>query len=323
MIDSFKISFNQLENNKTASINVYSKFTCIIGNDSGEGKTEFYSLLEEGFSDGSTSIDAPLPVVLVNEGAFDGIIANKEPYICIIDEGGMFLDRRIRSMNKSPHYFIIISRGITSNISYPYCGIYEIARDGDWFNIQHTSRLNVVKELHFKYRTILTESAPNRSEHELLSVYLDNVQACSGRDRIYKRIRNAGDSTLIIADLGDIGPAFSILSTMCKEYDIELYDYQCFEQLLYESQLVQQLQPLMDSEESFSSSYISVEKFYEKLLEERTKSTYLEYKHKMPLSKEFLNKENLYKVFSSTVGEGLLNYINNNQKQPSDEMNLF
>lgn len=322
-MDSFVVSFNQNENNSTTSINVYSKFTCIIGNDSGEGKTEFYSLLEEGFNDGSVTIDAPLPVVLVNEGAFDGIITNKDPYICIIDEGGMFLDRRIRSMNHSPHYFIIISRGITSNISYPYCGIYELNREGDWFNIHHTSRLNVANELRTEYSTILTESAPNRSEHELLSVYLDNLKACSGRDRIYKGIRNSGNDTLVVADLGNIGPAFSILSEMCREYDVELYDYQCFEELLFESLLVQQLPSTSVTKRSSDSLDVSIEQFYERILTERTKGTILEYKHKAPLSREFLDKKNFDKVFGSSVGKPLLNYIKHNSKQLTDKMNLF
>lgn len=52
---------------------------------------------------------------------------------------------------------------------------------------------------------VITESHKGRSEHELISCYLNNVQAAGGRDRIEKLLRNTTENILVLADLGNIG----------------------------------------------------------------------------------------------------------------------
>ncbi len=57
--------------------------------------------------------------------------------------------------------------------------------------------------------------------------------------------------------------------------------------------------------------YITIEKYYEEVLEELTAGSCLEYKHGKRLPKAFLDKGNFDLVFKSDTGKGLYHFIKN------------
>ena len=75
---------------------------------------------------------------------------------------------------------------------------------------------------------------------------------------------------------------------------IKFYNYQSFEELLCVSQLVKNLQT---TTLKYVFDYITIEKYYEEVLEELTAGSSLGYKHGKSLLKAFLDEGNFDLVF--------------------------
>lgn len=102
--------------------------------------------------------------------------------------------------------------------------------------------------------------------------------------------------------------------------DIRFYPYQAFEELLLNSPLVRHLGKRC-SLDAFNC--LSLEKYYEAVLEDITKGSYLEYHHGKCLPDAFLDKNNINDVFNSSVGHVLLDIIIGSTDNIIDKMSLF
>lgn len=293
---------------ETATLNLYSKFTCICGKDSGEGKTEFLVMLEEGISEGDVLITSTsqIPVYTADNVNISSILEIKERRIIIIDEAAMLRSNHMGKINKSNHIFICISRSLPLGGDFPLKGIYHIKRTENWFQFIQENELPVTRECDLE-SIIVTEARKGRSEHQLLSIYLDNIIAADGRDKIEKVVRRLSGKIIVVADLGNIGKAYRLLKKRCKQNpEIVFYDYQAFEELLFKSKLI-------NGKEEGSSldrfSLISLEEYYELLLEEKTKHSDFRYEHGKNLPIIFLEKEKFEVIFNTEVGKGFYNLI--------------
>lgn len=157
----------------------------------------------------------------------------------MVDEALILNDNTIKKANNSKHLIIAITRNMPLKASYPLCGIYFIKRDAKgWFTIEKDDVLALACN-DDKFDIIITESGEQKSENELLSVYIDNLVAAGGRDKIEHVLRNINGKVLVLADLGNIGGAYYILRKRCQQNpDIKFYNYQAFEELLVNSLLV-------------------------------------------------------------------------------------
>lgn len=314
-MDYVDVSFISKINGSKTSIRLYSHYTCIYGAESGEGKSYFISIIEDGLSTDTLYVeisDSSLQFAIADAMSLPLAFTNSSRYVILIDESSMLKDNIVQQVNKSKHLFICVSRSMPFRMDYPLKGMYTLVRtviDGiEDIDIKSVEALPVETNFSTEKDVILTEAKEGRSENELLSIYLQNVKGAEGRDRLEKCLRGTKDSVLVFADLGNIGLAYALLLKRCKQNpNIKFYDYLCFEQLLYESNLVQVLGNKPEIGSVFDS--FSIESWYEGLLEEFTKHTILEYKHGKPLSKDFLNKRNFGKIFSSEVGRGIKEYI--------------
>lgn len=304
-MESFDISFVRSDG-KSVNICLFSHYTCICGKFSGEGKSEFVSLLEEGISTGDISVVSELPFAIAMAGSIEVLLNTPYRSIIMIDEAEMLHSGFLSKINQSKHLFITVTRAFPLKLDYPLQGIYHLSRDADWFVIRNSLELNVSTDC-IDCKMIITESRKKRSEHELMSCYLDNVQAAGGRDRIEKLLRNTTENILVLADLGNIGRAYSILSKRCRNNPgIKFYNYQLFEELLCASQLVQDLKKVTSK---YIFDYVTIEKYYEAVLTELTAGSRLEYKHGRNLPEEFLDKHNFGLIFNNDIGKGLYNLI--------------
>ena len=135
---TYRISFTRIEDDAGLSLELISHYTCIYGKDSGEGKTEFISLVEEGMNDGSIRIDSPIPFAIGSPGNTGALLLNENRQIIMIDESVVLRDELIRQINESRHLFICISRAMPLKNSYPLDGIYLLSRTEDgWFAVEH------------------------------------------------------------------------------------------------------------------------------------------------------------------------------------------
>ena len=312
----YTVIFKSKENNSSVSINLYSHYTCLYGEFSGEGKSHFFSSVEQGINTDTVEVevkDSNIGFTLATAATLEAILGNKSRMVIMIDESAMLKSSIISKVNKSKHIFICITRSMPLKMDYPLQGIYKLSRDifkeDIIFDISNVKQLPIAKDFSKKFDEIIVEAKYNKSESQLLNVYLDNVKCASGRDNIEKYLREKSNkSILVLADLGNIGRAYKLLSKRCKDNPyIVFYGYNCFEQLLYDSPIVKELPELEKQLNPFDT--VSLEVFYEKLLAKKTKGTELEYKHGKPLKDIFLQKKNFHKIFKSKVGKGLYNYI--------------
>ena len=305
---SYRVLFRQISTGNELFIDIYSHYTCIYGVDSGEGKTEFFEIVGSGVNTGDILIESELPFVLATEINFHSILTLSERSIIMVDEALILNDNTIKKANNSKHLIIAITRNMPLKASYPLCGIYFIKRNAKgWFTIEKDDVLALAGNGD-KFDTIITESGKQKSENELLSVYIDNLVAAGGRDKIEHVLRNINGKVLVIADLGNIGGAYYILRKRCQQNpDIRFYNYQAFEELLVSSLLVKRygneiyLNPF---------DYLSLEQYYENVLESATAGTILEYKHGSRLAEPFLDKSNQEDIFNSNVGRILWEVLN-------------
>lgn len=303
-----KIEFKDEKSGQSFDIMLNSHYTCILGKDSGEGKTEFFNEILTGLSEGTVKVNSEYPLYCIDIQGMSSpepILNNPDRSIYLLDEASVLKGNYIAQMNKSKHLFIMITRTVPLRGNYPLDGIYFLTRHNGWFK-SSPAELPLTEGSIYETK-IVTESQIGRSEHELLSIYYDGLVAAGGRDRIESKLRNTSEKTTVFADLGNIGAAYFLLRKRCEQNkQISFYPYKAFEQLLCESSLVR------NSGKVFMESvfdFLSEEKYYEAALKYMTQDTPLEYKHGFPLSNQFLNRENYEKVFNSEVGKLLYDDI--------------
>lgn len=312
MRNSITVDFNSIYG--TASIKLYSKFTCISGENSGEGKTEFLNVLRLLLRQNKCTITADngyeVNIVLDNAN-LKPIITYGKPSILIIDDLTFEQSFLIKEVVKSNKLIICVNRSYPLIGEYPLIGTYTLVREGDWFTFKDNTKLLPLLSDSFTPDTILTEASANHSENELLSIYFQSIKASGSRDKIEKHLRNTSENILVLADLGNIGRALHILCKRCKENpNIRFYDYQAFEELLFKSDLVQ------GDDNRYPKScldFLSLETYYEKALEDFTRGTHLEYHHGEPLAVVYLDKSNCKKIFDTDIGRPLYKLIQNTE----------
>lgn len=297
----------------TASITLHSKFTCISGDNSGEGKTEFLSMLDLLVLNGECTITASdgRPVVIItSHPTLQENIKHDYSEIILIDELMFEQANIISSIVKSNKLIICVSRSYPLKGEYPLIGIYNLKRKDDWFELINDEHLPILSESDIPTK-IVTEASNCHSENELLSIYFDMVTSSNGRDKLERKLRYTTEPILVFADLGNIGRALYLLKKRCEENpNIRFYDYQAFEELLFKSSLVQGTD---DKYPQSSLDFMSLETYYEKALEEITKGTSLEYHHGKPLVTAYLDKSNCQKIFDTDIGRPLYKLIQGNE----------
>lgn len=307
MIENITISF--IYKGNVASISVISKFTYIVGIDSGEGKTEFLSVIEDYFdkSDFKIIVEPKVNIAIANNANIDTLLKSDIRSIYIIDEALVNDNVRLKQMNKSKHLFICVNRSLPTSCAYAYGGIYLLNRTENWYNIVKVNGLRLY-HIGVPIDTIITEAAPLHSENELLSVYNVNLVSANGRDNLHAIINNhKNERLLVLADLGNISGAYKILAKRCRDIpQLYFYDYQCLEELLFKSKLVNGDDSAVPIK---STDLISIENYYETVLELSTHGTYLEYKHGKHLNPAYLDTNNFEQLLNTKVGSGLYNLI--------------
>lgn len=307
MLPSHRVEFISNINGSKVSINVYSHYTCLYGEYSGEGKTYLLDYIREGRNTGEIEVVVPkgYGFAIADEGSIDLALSNPNPFVIMIDEASALQENVIKKLNKSKHIIICVARSMPLKMDYPMQGMYRVSFSEESFDIQLMEGLPVAVD-GGRYDEIVVESSKGRSEHQLLSVYLPNVVASGGRDNIQKHIRDASKRYLVFADLANIGRSYQLLMKRSRQGNVKFYNYSCFEELLYESNLVKSIGVVVDAD---IFGFTTIEKYYEYLLEKKTKGTNIEYVHGKPLKEGYVNKKNFLKVFSSRVSKGIRKYI--------------
>ena len=155
VLDKITVNVINKEINKELSIDCFSHYTCIFGKDSGEGKTQFYSEIEDGLLTESIEIEVTpqLPFTLATATTIEAILENPQRQVILIDEGSMLKQSVIKKVNNTKHVFISISRAMPLKMEYPLKGIYFLKRDDNWYKLEKDTtfqffRKDKITELH-------------------------------------------------------------------------------------------------------------------------------------------------------------------------------
>lgn len=309
------------------SIDLFSHYTG-ISDDSGNGKTHFLDYVRSHRFDGVLEFDIPdgfdlsfafdeaTLMTAINQSTRQ-IIFVDEPNVCLVYE-------HMRQINKSEHLFIFVSRGHLFGSSYPIHGMYSLIEEEDLvFRITRVKEFPLCTKINNDI-VVATESKENKSEHRLLQRFIPNVIGLDSGCNIAKYIETAEQDTLIFCDLGNIGFEYYNICTAlenCK-YKIWFYDYSCYEELLFVSQVYNG-----DNSSVDPFSRMSIEKVFESSLKHLSRHTEYEYDHKKCTYPIALDKCSAEQLFDSYCGKVLLEYLHNNEnsinKTVTKKIDLF
>lgn len=212
-----------------------------------------------------------MTIAIMTGDNVDVLVSTSIRSVFIMDEALLANNDFLIKLNMSRHVYIVICRSFPLLGSYPYVGMYTLKRNNNWFTFDNLNTLRLYS-INTPVDIIVTEASYEHSENELMQRYFTNILSAGGRDKIDKTIRNLSDKRiLVLADLANIGCSCRLLSKRCQQNKtLYFYDYQCFEELLFKSKLVN------GSDNDFtglSTESISLEKYYERALESKNKNT--------------------------------------------------
>ncbi len=302
MVECILLRFEHRDRAKTIELELLSKFTCINGRNSGEGKSEFLVELEQGIQLGEITCNLGDYFAIADAGSINALLQLPQRTVIMMDETITLQTDILMKMQKSRHVFVCITRAMSLHFDYHLKGIYKVRRTKDWFLIDRAQTLPLLNYELDGGETVVTESREARSEHQMLSeIGFAHMIAAGGRDEIEKKLRNTKEHILVFADLCAIGRAYRLLLKRCEEnQNIRFYNYDSFEQLLCSSSLFRESAGKSKWNSFF---FLTLERYYEKVLSEITSHTEYKYVHGKPLSKAF--SEHWAELLDSEYGKYL------------------
>lgn len=315
-------------------LGLYSHYTLIEGIDSGEGKSWCYDTLRADFSDGLLSIECAYPVVFADELSLTEVLDRKELAVIFVDEIVANKNSFRHLIDETKHLILAITRDSYFVSVAPLHGIYQVFSEEDRF---------VVRPFNFDQKLpmcasidsadiIVTEASAEKSENALLSEVLKRcgvsleIVSAGGKDKIASKLlhltRTRPDANIVVfMDLGNVSSQLRLLVKRCAQNkNISFYEWDAFEELLCQSNFVMNNSVRQVDYSPFS--FLSLERYYERVLQELTKGMPFAYKHKTPIVNHCYFEEcfecnecdiecdnKLKAVFDSKVGRVLLEYL--------------
>ena len=309
LMNKLEIEFvGRKDNTGSVKIELHSKFTCIYGKDSGEGKTKFIEIIREGIIQEDIEVLTPQGYTfqIIDEINLNLVIDSKN-MIVMIDE--MDMVRNMGLINKSRCIFIAVSRALPFHGDYSIRGLYKTVWYGDSVDILPLEALPCLEKF-YDVDLILVEG---KIEYQVLSFYFKNVVSANSRDKIANILTKYKDKSIIVfADLGNIGRSYKLLMKKCKDNNkIKFYPYDCIEQLFCDSEFIKR-NGRGHTIEVFDT--LTKERYYEIRLYQETKGTDFEYNHKKKLNKVYIPSDYeayLEDFLKSETGRILYEYLKN------------
>jgi len=321
---------------------LYSHFTCILGIESGEGKSFLFDTLRERMATSELTVRAMYPVVVLDSDNLSLILRESERHIVLIDEVTVNKNSNLLSeLNRSKHLFVVITRSsFIPNV--PIHGIYKVDICEGGFIVKHLSS-HLPRYKGGNIDVIVTEASENRSENALLRSLIDRfglsikLISANGKDRIaamlhHLNITHSTSKILVFTDLANISGQFKLLTKRCSQNpNVTFYGYLSFEQLLLDSPLLKRI--IRNCSKS-PFDFVTLGRYYERWLEDVTTGSVFEIKHSRPvLSKCYLEEccgevcdyvvsDKTDALLNSDTGHCLMGLFSD-KKSETQDMDLF
>lgn len=279
----------------------------VIRGDSATGKTTLVDMIQEYVNNPSGS-----PVELICDkkcyvlsgklwkeqlsGVKDGIV--------FIDEGNEFVksDEFARKIKETDNYYVIISREGLPSLPYSVEEIYGIRTSGKYGTLKRSYHEfykiygTDVLRTEVKPERIITEDSNSGYQFfcEVCSEYNLKCDSAGGKSNLFHFLNSGGDEkTLAIADGAAFGSEIDkVIQLLIRRKNLVLYLPESFEWLILLSDVLgdSKIREILDEPYEYieSREYFSWERFFTRLLTEKSEDTYLAYSKKN-LNKAYLN----------------------------------
>ena len=308
-----------IQNNRLHyKFDIKRNITIIQGN-SATGKTTLINMIRQAENLGPSSgidVSCEVPCRVLEGINWKIILENSPACIFFVDEENAFIktEEFASAVRNSPSYFVLITRENLYNLPYSVEEIYGLHISGKYRDTrktyqeiyriyQETSRVPIVP------KKIITEDS--NSGYQFFNAICAQKQiACGsagGKTKILETLHQLGEEeTCVIADGAAIGPEMNLLShEIAERKNLHLYLPESFEWLILGAELLQdkEIAAVLAAPENYieSAEYFSWERFFTKLLIEKTEGTYLQYK-KASLNPAYLHEKNRNKILQSIKG---------------------
>ena len=258
----------------------------ILRGDSATGKTTLVDLIREYTNSGT---DSSVELVCdkacyVLEGAtWRGQLSEMKDSIVFIDEGNSFIftDEFSEAIQATDNYYVIVSREGLSNLPYSSTEIYGIRESGRYAGLKQ--RYNEF------FRTVCMENG------------ISCISA-GGKGNILQTAKQARaeEEVLLIADGAAFGPEMDrVMKFIQGHKNMRLYLPESFEWIVLSANPLKdsEIECILETPSEYieSQDYFSWERFFTKLLTEKTHGTYLQY------SKNRINPSYLQKAVKEQI----------------------
>ena len=283
----------------------------IIKGDSATGKTTLINMIRQFANLGNASgieIECDATCTVLEGNMWQMLLKNLSGNIIFIDEENQFIRQQefAELVKVSDNYFVIITRENLYNLPYSVEEIYGLYSSGKYQNTKqiyqemyHIYPLN--QELSCKPDKIIVEDTNSGYEYFKAISKEKNIvcESAGGKTKIFamlEQLKAETESICVIADGAAIGPEMDALYKMSVEKgNIKLYLPESFEWIILSSELLEdkEIKDIMDKPENYieSQEYFSWERFFTKLLVDKTAGTYLKYQ-KGKLNPTYLHEKN-------------------------------
>jgi len=304
-----------IENNRVRYEFDINRNITIIRGDSATGKTALIEMLAEYQSYGKSSgisIESDSQISVLDNRDWQLIIEQYTQTIFFIDEGCHFVTTQefASKIKNADNYFVIVTRDNLPNIPYSVEEIYGIRISQKYFGLKKTYNefYHLYGDLELlsqdKIEKIVIEDS--NSGFEFYNGILTNTKielaSAEGKSNMAVLAKEETKNTLYLADGAAFGSEIDHFETMLllgKKF--VLYLPESFEWILLASGLLEdgEIEEILQKPEDYidSKSYFSWERFFTKLLIEKSHDSYLRYQ-KERINPAYLYDKNRKKIFA-------------------------
>ena len=258
-------------------LEIRRNITIIQGN-SATGKTTLVNMLRQAENLGNSSgidVQCDVPCRILEGTSWKLILENSQKTIFFIDEENVFMNTEefASAVRKSDNYVVLMTRENLYNLPYSVGEIYGLHSSGKYQN--------------------------TRKVYQQMSA--------EGKSNIYFKLNGLEQKEVcVIADGAAIGPEMNRLYEIVrKKKRIHLYLPESFEWLVLSSGLIEgkDIENMLEEPEKYidSKEYFSWERYFTKVLVDRTQDSYLQYR-KAKLNAAYLHERNKRTILKSIRG---------------------
>ena len=308
-----------VKNNRLQYEFVIKRNITIIQGDSATGKTTLINMLRQAENLGESSgidVISDVPCKILEGSNWKIILENSVGNIFFTDEEKSFVNTEefASVVKESDNYFVLITRENLYNLPYSVDEIYGLHESGKYNDTRKVYQqmyhiYSIEEKFPIEPKKIIVEDS-NSGYEFFKSISTEKNIAClsaGGKSNIFSLLKKqSSEEICVIADGAAIGPEMNRLyKETLKKKNIHLYLPESFEWLILSSGLIsdKDIKIMLEEPENYidSAEYFSWERFFTKLLMERTEETYLKYS-KSKLNSNYLHEKNKEKIVNRIQG---------------------